>query len=262
MGKIILTDKKHDSILAIDIGCTRTHIGIVDIAQYKCLFRHDFLSTDIIRSLLEILDEKTVIDHEFHRNPVIISGGTGTRAIEVEKALQSRGAASITHVRHHKGLAVSIQYDKPSSLGADRIADALYANTLYPGKNVIVVDSGTAITIDMINSKGEFTGGAILAGVEAQLKILHSSTGTLPLITTPANKIQLPGTSTESCMQAGTAYGIAGAMNILVHNYQQTVEEACIVVATGGAWHVSESLVDFDFTAVPDMTLIGTALFK
>jgi type III pantothenate kinase len=257
-----LTGKKPDSVIAIDIGCTRTHIGIVDSAQYKCLFRHDFLSTDIVRSLLEVLDEIKDIVHEFHLIPVIISGGVGTRAMEVEKALLSRGATSITHIKHHKGLAVSILYDKPSSLGADRIADALYATAVYPGKNVIVVDSGTAITVDMVNSKGEFIGGAILAGVEAQLKILHSSTGTLPLITTPANKIQLPGTSTESCMQAGTAYGIAGAINLLVRNYQQAVDGECIVLATGGAWHVSESLVDFDFTAIPDLTLIGTALFQ
>ena len=180
----------------------------------------------------------------------------------VEKALLSRGTASISHVKHHKGLPVSVRYDKPSTLGADRIADALYAAAVYPGRNVIIIDSGTAITVDLVNLKGEFLGGAILAGVEAQLKILHSSTGTLPLITTPADKIELPGTSTESCMQAGTAHGIAGAMNRLVRNYQSAVEEKCLVLATGGAWHVTESLVDFDFTAAPDMTLIGTALFK
>lgn len=257
-----MTDKKTDSIIAIDIGCTRTHIGIVDLVQHKCLFRHDFLSTDIIQSLLEVLDEIKELVHDFHQVPVIISGGTDTRATEMEKALLSRGATSIVHVKYHKGLAVSIRYDKPSTLGADRIADALYAVALFPGKNVIVIDCGTAITLDMVNSKGEFVGGAILAGVEAQLKILHSSTGTLPLITTPVHKIQFPGTSTVSCMQVGTSYGIAGAMNLLVRNYRQDVEGECIVLATGGAWHVTETLVDFDFIAVPDLTLIGTALFR
>lgn len=262
MEKLILTDSKPDSVIAIDIGCTRTHVGIVDTINRKCLFRHDFLSSDIIHSILDVLDEMKDIVREFPMHPVIIAGGIGNRAMDVEKALLSRGITSITHVKHHKGLPVSINYDKPSSLGADRIADALYATTVYAGRNVIVIDSGTAITVDLVTMKGEFSGGAILAGVEAQLKILHSSTGTLPLITTPANKIDLPGTSTESCMQAGTAYGIAGAMNLLVRNYQQVIEEKCLVLATGGAWHVTESLVDFDFISVPDLTLIGTALYK
>jgi pantothenate kinase type III len=257
-----LTKNKTAPVIAVDIGCTRTHIGLIDTTDHTCLFRHDFLSADTHRSIVDVIDEITDLTKEYQNLSVIIAGGNDTYAASVENAFLSGGMTPISHVKYHKGLPVTFNYEKPSNLGADRIAHALYAVEKYKDRNIIIISSGTAITVDLINKKGEFLGGAILAGVEAQLKILHSSTGTLPLITMPTDKIIFPGNSTETCMQAGTAHGIAGAMNLFVHTYQMTIEDTCTVLATGGAWHLTSSLVNFDFISIPDLTLIGTALFK
>ena len=104
-------------------------------------------------------------------------------------------------------------------------------------------------------------GGAILAGIETQIRGLHAATNTLPAVAMPGKKIPLPGTSTEECMQAGAAHGTAGALNHLVRKYRSLLGGKCIVLATGGGWHVTSKLVDFKFIEVPDMTLIGTALY-
>lgn len=257
-----MTKYRPTPVIAVDIGCTRAHVGLVDVSRRRCLFRRDFPSTKISSSLPDILDGTNAIARNFCRVPVIIAGGRGIRASEVEKAFRSRGAASVSHVKYHKALPLPVRYAKPATLGADRIADALYAATVYPGRNVIIIDSGTAITVDLVTKCGGFSGGAILAGVDAQLRMLHSSTGILPFVSVSSRTTKLPGSSTESCMRAGTVYGIAGAMNLLVRRYQKSVDGKCIVLATGGAWHVTERLVDFEFVAVPDMTIIGTALYR
>jgi pantothenate kinase type III len=64
-------------------------------------------------------------------------------------------------------------------------------------------------------------------------------------------------------MQAGTLYGIAGAMNAIVSKYTRDLAPApCRILATGGAWHMTAGLVDFAYEPVPDLTLIGTAFYR
>jgi type III pantothenate kinase len=170
-------------------------------------------------------------------------------------------AAPVIRLRWHRHLPVRFLYEKPETLGADRIADALYAHARCPARNVIVIDSGTAITVDAVSSPGTYTGGVILAGVAAQLAGLRASAGTLPAVPMPAGKVPLPGRSTVRCMQAGAAHGTAGALNHLVKEYRRLMGGKCVVLATGGAWHLTQKLVDFDSTEVPDMTLIGMGIY-
>jgi type III pantothenate kinase len=125
-----------------------------------------------------MLDEVKEQNGDIHNLPAVLAGVSDARAAEIEKTLISRGINTISRVKHHSGLPLKVRYEKPSSLGADRLADALYAVTVYPGENVVIIDSGTAVTIDLVTAGGEFAGGTIIAGVEAQLRILHSSTAT------------------------------------------------------------------------------------
>lgn len=246
-------------VIAVDSGSTRTHAGLVDTSRRTCLFRRDFLSSELDRCLPETVRR---IKNIIASAPAVIAGG---HLPAVETIMKKCGLKSITrllwHARLPARLPLRFRYDRPETLGADRIADALYAVTAYPRRNVIIIDSGTAITVDAVSRSAEFAGGTILAGIEIQLYGLHAAARRLPVVAIPGKRTPFPGNSTEICMQAGAAHGTAGALNHLVRKYQSMLGGKCIVLATGGGWHVTRNLVDFKFIEVPDMTLIGTALY-
>ncbi len=260
-----MSSRDEQFVIAVDIGSTRTHVGCVNTGKRICLFRRDFLSSELDRCLPEAVRRiKNIISSApacLAGRQAVIAGG---RAHTAEKIMEKYGVTSITRLSWHARLPLRFRYDRPETLGADRIADALYAAAAYLRRNVIIIDSGTAITVDAVSRSAEFTGGVILAGIEIQLYGLHAATGALralPVVAIPDKRIPFPGNSTEICMQAGAAHGTAGALNHLVRKYRSLLGGKCLVLATGGGWNLTKKLVDFDFIEVPDMTLIGTALY-
>jgi type III pantothenate kinase len=245
-----------DLVVAVDIGSSRVHAGIVDIRKTRCLCRADFLPSETTRRLPHLLGRGRQSGV-----PAVISGGRNRLTQKIRKTLAACGVRPVSEIGPAASLPVRFRYDRPAKLGADRIADTLYAAAAYPKRNAIIIDSGTAITVDAVTGGAEFTGGVILAGIGTQLCGLHASTATLPLTTIPAAPIPFPGGSTEQCLRAGAVHGTAGALNHLVRSYRRILGGKCVVLATGGAWHVTKNLVDFNFIEIPDMTLIGTALY-
>ena len=90
---------------------------------------------------------------------------------------------------------------------------------------------------------------------------LHTATLTLPLLHPTARAVPVLSDSTAGCMQAGVVHGIAGGLNHLVRTYQTLLGGKCVVLATGNGWRLLQNYVAFGFTHVPDLTLIGTALY-
>jgi type III pantothenate kinase len=248
-------------VIAVDIGSTRTHVGIVDCHELRCLFRSDFPSADIPVRLPVIIDKVKSLSGQNSPVPAVIAGGNGRRTQEAASILKRKNISHAIRLQWNRRIPITLDYTPARSLGADRIADALYAVTVFPKRNICIIDSGTAVTIDAINRSGRFIGGAILAGIGTQLSALHASTATLPQTAIPKKNIRFPGNATIPCMQAGAAYGTAGALNLLVQKYRVLLGGKVTVLATGGAWKATNKLVDFTFVDVPDMTLIGTALY-
>lgn len=245
-----------ERVIAIDIGSSNVHAGLVDAGRCSCIFRSDFPAAGMNRRLAAFIDRiKTDAS-------AVIGGGRSGAAKKAEKILRKKGHTSIVRLSWLPDLPVKFNYKNLSSLGADRIADALYAAAICPKRNVIIIDAGTAITIDAVSASGTFTGGVIMAGARTQIRGLCDAADALPAVALPSRKIPFPGGSTAQCMQAGAAHGTAGALNHLVRKYQRLLGGKCVVCATGGAWHLTRTLVDFDFIDAPDMTLIGTGLFS
>jgi type III pantothenate kinase len=124
-----------------------------------------------------------------------------------------------------------ILYDNPKEVGADRIANAVAAYDLYGGPS-IVVDFGTANTIEAISSDGEYLGGAIFPGIEISLDALFERAAALRRVelVAPRNVI---GKSTVESIQSGAVYGFSGQVDTLVELFQKELGD-CTVVATGG----------------------------
>lgn len=124
-----------------------------------------------------------------------------------------------------------ILYNNPKEVGADRIANAVAAYELYGGPS-IVVDFGTANTIEAISEKGEYLGGAIFPGIEISMDALFGRAAALTRVelVPPRNVI---GKSTVESIQSGSVYGFSGQVDAIVDRFQAELGE-CTVVATGG----------------------------
>jgi type III pantothenate kinase len=135
-------------------------------------------------------------------------------------------------VTHETKTGITIRYDNPKEVGADRIVNAAAAFTLYGGP-IIIVDFGTATTFCAVTKNGEYLGGAICPGMKISAEALFQRASKLPRVelTKPEKVI---GTDTVSAMQAGIIYGYAGLVDGIVERMKKELSPDAKVVATGG----------------------------
>jgi type III pantothenate kinase len=155
---------------------------------------------------------------------------------------------------------LGIDYPKPKTIGPDRLANALAARHHY-GAPVVVVDFGTAVTFDVVNERGDYTGGIIAPGLAAMTEYLHEKTALLPRITIrePGGVI---GKSTEQAMLVGAVHGYRGLIKQLVLELKRELRASRLpVVATGGyGTLIARGLPEITSVA-PLLTLEGLRLF-
>ena len=154
-------------------------------------------------------------------------------------------------------LGVGIDYPKPNSIGADRLANAASAAAFY-GAPVVVVDFGTAVSFDIISRERNYVGGVIAPGLEAMTDYLHQRTALLPKISLLEPPAAI-GKSTRAAMLSGAVHGYRGLVRqILVELARELgVRRNLRVVATGGyAELIAAGLPEIKIIR-PDLTLQG-----
>jgi type III pantothenate kinase len=152
---------------------------------------------------------------------------------------------------------LKIGYRNPLEVGADRIANAIAATHRYPDRNLIVVDLGTATTIDVVRAGRDFVGGIILPGLRIQMEALEKNTARLPNVEIVA-AAELVGRSTVECIQSGLYFGNRAALAGLTAQIRERVfpGQAALVLATGGFSRLFEGDRLFDVID-PDLVLVG-----
>ncbi len=123
-------------------------------------------------------------------------------------------------------------YATPKTLGNDRIALVSAASKLYPSQNVLVIDAGTCITFDIINSKNEYLGGAISPGLQMRYHAMNTFTENLPLLE-PEEDVDLVGNTTIKSMQSGVIFGITSEIDGVISMYNSQFKDLTIIL-TGG----------------------------
>lgn len=152
-------------------------------------------------------------------------------------------------------LGIEVRIDKPSEAGADRLVNAIGAHVAYPGA-LIVIDSGTATTFDVVAEDGGFEGGVIAPGINLSMEALHTAAAKLPRVA-----IQKPqrvvGTDTVGAMQSGVFWGYIALIEGLIARIKAEQGRQLTVIATGGVaslFHGATTAIDhFD----PDLTIRG-----
>ena len=145
----------------------------------------------------------------------------------------------LRHISHIKldsltPLPITIDYLTPETLGHDRIAAAVGAWRRFPNTDVLIIDVGTAITIDFIDKNGTFRGGVISPGAEMRARALNHFTGRLPLVNVPKSS-DLQGKTTEEALQYGIVNGIKFEVEGYINRYKQLCENLKVIVTGGGA---------------------------
>jgi len=152
---------------------------------------------------------------------------------------------------------LKVKYRNPHEVGADRIAGAIGATLRRPGQNVIVVDCGTATTLDVVTATGDYLGGAILPGMGISVETLAGRTAKLPTveITRPTTAL---GRSTIESIQSGVYHGHAGAIRRLIDEISRESfgDAPHAVIGTGGFARLFETEKLFD-EIVPELVLLG-----
>ena len=156
---------------------------------------------------------------------------------------------------HQTLLPIQNNYMTPETLGLDRLAAAIGAKELFPDLDLLVIDAGTAMTLDLIERNGSFSGGNISPGMRIRFRSLHEFTKKLPLIE-EADKYPSVGQTTEEAIRAGVINGmifeIDGTIELLKKKYPQIQP-----VLTGGDALFFERRLKSHIFVKFEITLIG-----
>ena len=221
-------------LLVIDVGNTNTVLGVYDgdelvnhwrigterektSDEWGILFRDLFLFdqinievfdgmiiSSVVPPVLDMLQE--MAKKYFRVTPLIVGPGIRT--------------------------GMSILYDNPAEVGADRIVNAIAAYERYR-RSMIVVDFGTATTFDYVSSRGEYLGGVIAPGIGVSLEALFQHTSKLPRVEIVKPK-RIVGKNTTHSMQSGIFFGYVGLVDEIVRRMKKEVRSNPKVIATGG----------------------------
>jgi type III pantothenate kinase len=221
-------------LLAIDVGNTETVVGLFNGTE---LADHWRIATDAERTSdeLALMIAQFLGFHGFSFDDVVsgvaISSGVPRVTAALRQMTERYFGIGALVLEPGVRTGMPILYDNPKEVGADRIANAVGAFDLYGGPS-IVVDFGTATTIEAVSAKGEYLGGAIFPGIEISLDALFGRAAGLRRIELVAPK-HVIGKSTVESIQSGTIYGFSAQVDGLVDRFQAELGE-CTVIGTGG----------------------------
>ncbi len=152
-------------------------------------------------------------------------------------------------------LPIKNNYETKEDLGKDRIAAAVGANTIFPETNVLVIDAGTALTIDFVSENNEYQGGNISPGLTMRFKALNKFTSKLPLLN-KSEQYYLNAKNTKSAIVSGVQNGIIFELDSYIDKYHSLYPDLKVILTGGDSFFFEHKLKNRIF-AKPFLTAIG-----
>lgn len=264
------------TVLTVDVGNSRAKFGVFEIGAAK---QPQVLAVTAVR-LSETADPAAELSRwtqqeDFGNLSESVVAGSNPVARDQLLDAWPLPDCEVTPVGNHTDIPIRVDVEEPHRVGIDRLLTALAARRLVTDRQpVIVIDSGTATTVNLTTSDGTFRGGAILPGLRLSAHAMHDYTARLPLINT--NQLcdeqatvdaPLPGRNTTQAMKSGLFWGQLGAVRELSHRLSKSARddygdtEAAVCVLTGGGgrqlvFHLSDCLY------IDSLTLHGLAILS
>jgi type III pantothenate kinase len=247
-------------LLAIDIGNTNVVLGVFDrdkLVENWRVGTDPQITPDEYAMIFKDLFNFAMLDFK-QIEGVIISTVVPPLLPVMTEMSQKYFHIEPMVVTHKLKTGITIRYDNPKEVGADRIVNAAAAYHLYGGP-LIIVDFGTATTFCAVTESGDYLGGAICPGIKISAEALFQRASKLPRVelTKPVNVI---GTDTISAMQAGIIYGYAGLVDGIVERMKKELSSRAKVVATGGLAELVSPETRSIRQIKPQLTLEGLRL--
>ncbi|MEW6303998.1 MAG: type III pantothenate kinase [Verrucomicrobiota bacterium] len=242
-------------ILLFDIGNTHTHLGLAN--ERRVIKQADIPTTAWRNRTAGSLLKAFVRDAQ-------VDGAALCSVVPPVTPIVHQQVGAWWHLHclelTHKTIAgVGIDYPQPQTIGPDRLANAI-AVKHYFGAPSVVVDFGTAVTFDVVNRKGNYTGGIITPGLAAMTDYLHEKTALLPRIHIREVK-QVVGKNTEQAMLIGAVHGYRGLVRELIIELKRELKTRRLpVIATGGYAGLIAAKLPEITKVVPELTLEGLRL--
>ncbi|HZN53954.1 MAG TPA: type III pantothenate kinase [Candidatus Polarisedimenticolaceae bacterium] len=247
-------------LLAVDTGNTHTVLGLFEgatlRADWRIATRKDTTADELGAVLCTLFRgegwEPGSVDGVIVSS--VVPDWNGVLAATAKKTF---GCAPL-FVEPGIKTGLPILYDNPHEVGADRIVNAVAAVHRF-GAPVIVLDFGTATTLDVVSAKGEYLGGVIAPGLGISAEALFQRAARLTRvdIRRPA---RIVGRNTEESVQAGLFHGYVALVEGLVRRLRAELGAEATVVATGGLAPVFQSELSFLTAVDPGLTLEGLRL--
>jgi len=230
--------------LAIDIGNSRSKAAIFSSGELIDLMVADQLSVHLMAELKRRFPAL---------NQVILSAVSGVSP-DVVDYLKSAFPFFLA-LNHATPVPITNKYLTPETLGLDRLAAAVGAKALFPGKDLLVIDAGTALTFDLIERNGTFEGGNISPGLRSRFRSLHDFTENLPLVEACAQWPDV-GRTTEEAIRSGVLNGMIHEMDGTIDHFRNKLPELQPVLTGGDALFFERRLKNPIFVKF-EITLIG-----
>lgn len=240
------------SLLAVSVGNTRTQLGLFRDGSMvrSARFGNESIPALVaeVQSAWQALDDSDAV--------IVIASVNDPVADPLASALIDQLGVSVYRIGSDIPVPIGEMLDPETLTGVDRLLNAAAAYDRLK-QACIIVDAGTAVTVDFVDGAGVFHGGAIAPGARMQLQSLHEHTAALPAIEFRKPESSAFGRNTSQAMLQGVYHGIRGLVWRLVEQYAEAYGAFPMVIATGGdaaTIFENDELVN---RIVPDLTLLG-----
>ena len=229
--------------LIFDIGNSGTKMAVFDGNEKVTAFRtREFSCEKLAAKLAKYPTDKAIICSVRHMPEFIWD-------------LLTLNIPYVHKLTNESRLPFSIEYETPDTLGPDRIAAAAGAYAMFPGKKILIIDAGSAITIDLLAGKS-FKGGNISPGINMRFRALHRFTGKLPLVHFSQEKYSSPGRNTIEAISAGVINGVLYEINEYIRTFEKKYKGLEVIIAGGDGGYI-RSKINHKVTYMPDIVIDG-----
>ncbi|WP_299338697.1 type III pantothenate kinase [uncultured Psychroserpens sp.] len=216
--------------LIVDVGNTYVKFAVYSQSKLKEkiigeLDDFETMASDILKEYSDI-------------NQSIISS-VGRLTVSHLNALETK--VKVLQLSHELKLPFKNLYATPKSLGVDRIALVSASVEQFPDNNVLVIDAGTCITYDFINSKNEYLGGAISPGIRLRYRTLNNLTANLPLLETEMPD-EIIGNTTNNSIHSGVVFGVLKEIDGVIDDYVKKYPDLTVILTGGDTKFLSNQL--------------------
>ncbi len=230
--------------LIIDIGNSRTKIALFNEHDLMFNVPIDRLSIDHLRMLKD--------EHPQLIRAILSS--VKEKDVQLTEFLSSNFDLFI-ELDHTTPLPLENLYETPETLGKDRLAAAVGANELFPNRNLLIIDAGTAITYDLVTDSNQYLGGNISPGLEMRFKALNHFTGKLPLLKS-AEDFPIIGKNTNEAIRSGVQNGMIYEISQTIETFNRNYQNL-MVIMTGGDSYFFDKKLNYSIFVNFNLTLIG-----